>query len=200
MAWDTNILIDYGKYGELMWESDDFDPPISETTYLDELIALNEIMHLWMIRDIRIRMPEAQLFDAGRRRKRGLDLKTLELRLHQLTEFHAALACISLDTNIDNSVPPLAPLDDDWTNDDWDRALVEHAVATGCHVFLTRDQRLHRHVPQTSETFLAIMSPADLLLYLAESGELSLAQVGRHIAPDSHKWVHILVRQPPFAT
>jgi hypothetical protein len=94
--------------------------------------------------------------------------------------------------NIDNAVLPLAPLEEDASSDDWDRALVEHAIATGCHVFLTRDQRLRKRVPQSSETFVAIMSPADLLLYLTESGELTLAQIGKHIAPDSHKWVHVL--------
>jgi hypothetical protein len=33
VAWDTNMLIDYAEFGDLMWEDDDFDPPISEPCY-----------------------------------------------------------------------------------------------------------------------------------------------------------------------
>jgi hypothetical protein len=42
MALDTNILIDYAEFGDLMWAEDhEFDPPISEPHYLEELVVLS---------------------------------------------------------------------------------------------------------------------------------------------------------------
>lgn len=55
VAWDTNVLIDYAEFGDLMWEDDNFGPPISEPYYREELVALDTLIHLWMMRNIRVR-------------------------------------------------------------------------------------------------------------------------------------------------
>jgi hypothetical protein len=84
MAWDTNILIDYAQFGDLMWEEDhEFNPPTSEPRYRGELVALNTIIQLWMMRDIRVRAPERQIEDA----QRELDAAQWELRARQLHHF-----------------------------------------------------------------------------------------------------------------
>jgi hypothetical protein len=189
VAWDTNILIDYAKYGQLMWETDEFDPPIQEDRYREELIALKEFMNLWMLRDIRIRMPFRQIGDAGRR----LDDKTCGLRRWQLEQFHVALSCVSLDAEIDASVKPFEALPEESSHDDWDKSLVEEAIATGCHVFLTGDRRLKKRLVRAAgDSFVAILSPTEVLDFLAEAGELSLARIGQEVLPDTHKFTHII--------
>lgn len=189
VAWDTNILIDYAQYGAPMWEADEFSPAIKEGRYQQELVALCELMHFWLLRDVRIRMPLRQLDDA----KRRLSEQRRDLRLWQLMQFSAALSCISLDANIDENVEPFDSLSDGSSNDEWDKSLVEEAVVTGCHVFLTGDRSLKRRLgPMARKSFVQILSPTDLLDLLAETGELSLARVGQELLPDSHKWVHIM--------
>jgi hypothetical protein len=203
MAWDTNILIDYAKYGEMIWADDQRDPPVAEERYQEELIALRAIMNLWTFRDIRIRMPFRQIWDA----KLRLDNKPEELwqseieqfnktqavRLWQIEQFRAALSCVSLDTEIDANVEPYAVLSDESSNDDWDRSLVEEAIATGCHVFLARDRKLKKRLERmTRDSCITILSPTEMLDSLAEADELSIAQSGPHIAPDLHKLTHVM--------
>ena len=52
IAWDTNLLIDYFQYGRALWNREiDIGAP-----YSDELEALQLVMSLWVIRDIRFRV------------------------------------------------------------------------------------------------------------------------------------------------
>ncbi|MGH9446401.1 MAG: hypothetical protein ACRD3O_11845 [Terriglobia bacterium] len=203
IAWDTNILIDYAKYGELMWADDEFNPPVAEERYQEELVALNEIMQLWMLRDIRIRMPFRQIDDAKLRLANkpqevwDQEIEQFErsqvVRLWQLEQFHAALACVSLDTEIDSNVEAFQTLPEESSNDDWDKSLLEEAIATGCHVFLTGDRKLKKRLSRLAhDSFVVVLSPTDLLDSLAEADELSLAKIGQHVMPDSHKFVHIM--------
>jgi len=203
LAWDTNILIDYAQYGHLVWADDEPDFPVEEKRYQEKLIALREIMNLWMLRDIRIRMPFRQIYDAKIRlgnkpeefweKKIEQFRKTQAIRLWQLEQFHSALSCISLDTEIDSSVKPFATLPDESTNDQWDESLLEEAVATGCHVFLTGDRKLKKRLDRVaSDSYVAILSPTSLLDSLIEADELSIAKIGQYVMPDSHKFVHIM--------
>jgi hypothetical protein len=203
MAWDTNILIDYAQYGELIWTDENFNPPVPEGRYQEELVALKEIMNLWMLRDIRIRMPFRQIWDAKlrlgskpkelRERETEQFLKTREIRLWQLEQFQAALACVSLDAEIDAAVEPFGVLPEGSSNDEWDKSLVEEGIATGCHVFLTGDQKLRKRLASAAhDSFVAILSPTELLDFLANAGELSIAKVGQWVLPDTHKFSHIM--------
>jgi hypothetical protein len=189
MAWDTNILIDYAEFGELMWEENrEFDPPVFEPRYREELIALDVLVQLWMMRDIRVRSPQRQIFDA----KRELTKAQLELRERQLDHFLAALTCIELDKEVLENVKPLEPLPDESTSDEWDESLVQEAIQTGCHVFLTGDRRLRSRFQQVArESFLVIMSPSGLRQALSEASELGLGSAG-YMLPDNHKWVHFM--------
>jgi hypothetical protein len=42
------------------------------------------------------------------------------------------------------------------------------------------------------DSFVAVLSPTELLDFLAEAGELSFARIGQELLPDSHKYVHIM--------
>jgi len=189
IAWDSNILIDYAQYGSLMWEDDEFDPPVTERRYRGELLALCELMNMWMSRDIRIRMPARQTIDASNR----LDPEVRELRLWQIQLFQAALRCIDLDADIEANVVPFAPLGRKATNDDWDRSLTEEAIANGCHVFLTGDRKLRKKLADiASDAFIDLFSPSELFDRLSHSGETLFARTGELLMPDNHKWSHVM--------
>lgn len=185
IAWDTNVLSDYADYGHLMWEEDGFDPPVSESHYHAELLALHALMEVWLMRDIRIRIPERQLHDARRR----LDASDWGFREDQIRQFSAALQCIDLDAHISNNMGSFGILSEESTNDDWDQSLLLEAIATGCHVFLTRDKRLRRRLQKEAKaSFVVVMPPTGLIDALAQSGDL-----GFHLTlPDNHKWTHVM--------
>ena len=189
IAWDTNLIIDYAEFGDQMWEDGEFDPPITEPRYRTELIALTNLMNLWMMRDIRVRAPLRQIHDA----RRALSEDQWTVRERQLEEFLSALACIELDKKVLSEVKPFGILsDEDDTNDKWDESLVLEAVATGCHVFLTRDGGLRKRLQQSArDSFLLIMRPSDLLAALARANELGLGS-GDYMLPDNHKWIHFM--------
>jgi hypothetical protein len=189
IAWDTNILIDYAEFGHLMWDEDrDFDPGVSEPRYLEELHALNTIVTLSEVRDIRARAPQRQIYDA----KRSLTVDQWEIRATQLHHLLASLTCIELDKDIQENVEPFDPLPEESANSDWDESLVHEAVATGCHVFLTRDSNLRNRLgPGARKRFLAVMAPTDLQQALAEAGELGWGGEG-YIFPDNHKILHLI--------
>ena len=172
MAWDTNILSDYAEFGDLIWAAegdDEFNLPVTESRYRDELVALSDIMWLWTIRDIRVRVPDRQIHDA----RRGLDEAAWEVRERQLHHFLAALRCIELDKDIIENVPPFDPLPEGSSNDEWDESLVLEAIENGCHIFLTRDGRLRRRLQQRArEAFMVIVPPTELLQILAAADEL----------------------------
>jgi hypothetical protein len=188
MAWDTNVLIDYAEYGDLMWEEDrEFDPPIEEAHYRQEIMALGTLVQLWMIRDIRVRAPERQIYDA----QREMSEAQWKLRARQLHHFLAAVTCVELDKEVNEKVQPFDPLPEGSTSDEWDESLVLEAVETGCHVFLTSDRRLRRRLHRMARTScLVILSPSELRDVLADAEELGWG--GDGYFPDNHKWMHFI--------
>jgi hypothetical protein len=193
IAWDTNILIDYAEFGDLIWGPEDdeeyeFDPPVQETRYRQELVALYRLVQLWMMRDIRVRAPQRQIDDA----QRELSESQWEIRATQLHHFLAAVRCTLLDKDSLENVAPFPTLPEGSTGDEWDSSLVSEAAATGCHVFLTRDDGLQRRLSQTArESLLVIMSPSALVKALEDAGELGWGGEG-YIFPDNHKWLHFM--------
>lgn len=189
VALDTNILIDYAQFGHLIWDEDyEFAPPITEGRYLEELHALNTLVLLSEARDIRFRAPQRQIHDA----RRALDEEQWEIRARQLHHLLAALTCIQLDKEVLENVRPFDVLPDGSTNSDWDASLVQEAIATGCHVFLTRDDGLRNRLFQCArDEFLVILSPAELQYALAGAGDLGWGGEG-YIFPDNHKILHLI--------
>ena len=193
IAWDTNILIDYAEFGDLIWGPEDdegyeFDPPVQEARYRQELVALYKLVQLWMMRDIRVRAPQRQIDDA----QRELSESQWEIRATQLHHFLAAVQCTLLDEDSLENVAPFPALPEGSTGDEWDSSLVSEAIATGCHVFLTRDDGLRRRLSQTArESFLVIMSPSVLIKALEDAEELGWRGEG-YVMPDNHKWLHFM--------
>jgi hypothetical protein len=187
MAWDTNVLSDYADFGFDIWEAD-FDPPVVEPRYRAELVALCDLMSLWMMRDIRIRVPERQINDSAR----DLDPVRWEQRKAQIQQLQAATACVGLDVDIDEAALGWAPLPMAFDHDGWDESLIDEAIMSGCHVFLTRDGRLLKRALEWADARLAVLSPVELLGALERSGNTSFVTFGCHLLPDSHKWVHVM--------
>lgn len=189
VAWDSNILIDFAAFGDLMWDDREFDPPISEPRYRTELVALDALVQLWMMRDIRIRAPERQIDDC----RRQLNEAQWNVRFRQLHQILAALTCIELDREVLANVQPFDTLPHGSSGDDWDESLVLEAIATGCHVFLTRDARLRRRLGRAArEAFMVIMPPSDLHGALLGAGEAAFGGIDGYIFPDNHKWIHFM--------
>jgi hypothetical protein len=104
----------------------------------------------------------------------------------------AAVQCTQLDIESLENVSPFPTLPEGSTNNEWDASLVSEAVATGCHVFLTRDDRLERRLSSIArESGLAIMPPSALIKALGNSGELGFGGEG-YMMPDNHKWLHFM--------
>jgi hypothetical protein len=141
-----------------------------------------------MMSDIRVRAPERQIDDA----QRELSESQWEIRATQLHHFLAAVQCTLLDEDSLGNVAPFPALPEGSTSDEWDSSLVSEAAATGCHVFLTRDDGLRRQLSQTArESFLVIMSPSALIKALEDAGELGWGGEG-YVMPDNHKWLHFM--------
>jgi hypothetical protein len=197
VAWDTNILVDYGCFGGAMWSDDLFDPPIKDDEYRANLVALQALMELWLVRDIRIHVFDRQLTDS----RRQLPAERLTARMRQVEEIVAALQCLSHDTDdwepdVDEAMP--VPCSLGWMEPGADRELLEGAIDAGCHVFLTRDHDdVLRHAPVLEAYWLAPLSPADLLDRLVSAGEFTFATASAFCIPDSHKWGHVMAACNP---
>lgn len=191
VAMDTAILIDYGQHGYAIWAADQFKPSVPDGVYRDELIALAELMHLWMIRDMRFHVFDRQLTDS----KRVMSDQHASLRQRQVEQLSAALDCLGHGTQgwqpqDGETWPPPADLSDLPPNAD--RDLLAAAIDAGCHVFLTRDKPLLNKAEHVARYWVALMSPADLLDTLAATGEVGLTNAGAFLIPDTHKLIHVM--------
>jgi hypothetical protein len=197
LAWDTNILSDYADFGALIWADEEFEPPVTEDKYRAEVLALYALMQLWMMRDIRIRVPQRQVDDA----RRQLETERRRVRIHQIEQLRSALVCVGLDADIDHALGHLPPFPVTSGNDEWDRSLMSEALLTGCHVFLTRDRVVLHRAPEMAASWLAVMSPTQLMAALRRANETSITAVGQYLMPDSHKWGHVMsaIKEEPDA-
>lgn len=191
VAMDTAILIDYGKYGAGIWSDEEFDPSVPDEMYRQELISFAQLMHLWMIRDIRFHVFDRQLTDS----KRAMSNEHALLRQRQVEQLGAALDCLGHGTDgwqpkDGETLPPPADLSD--FPPGADRDLLAAAIDAGCHIFLTRDKALMKKAKRVARHWLALMSPTELLDALAEAGELGFTTAGAFLVPDLHKLVHVM--------
>jgi hypothetical protein len=172
VAWDTNLLIDYFEHGRALWEAESL-PETVPGSYGEELEALQIVMAIWILRDIRFYILERTLTDA----RGALATRHLEARLSAFRAFTAALR-FSEETGDPREAPPLVlprteleralasvPAGND-------RVLVREAALKGMHVFLTRDVGIHRAAPALGAFGLLLASPGDLLEELTACGAL----------------------------
>lgn len=171
VAWDTNLLIDYFNYGVQLWNGDSLPDEVGEAG--EELEGLQMVMSLWVVRDIRFRILEGVLDDSKRK---PLSPERRAHRLHAWNEFELALQ-LAADEEHDWPVPMnlvVGDLSDRLRRVPLgnDRRLVEDAVRSGMHVFMTCDKGVQRARSDLEEVGLLIASPLDLLEELAGAGAL----------------------------
>lgn len=181
IAWDTNLLIDYFNHGAALWRGEELVG--SEPTHSEQLEALQVIMALWVLRDIRMAILPGTVVDS---RKAQVPADRQRRRSQALHQFFAAIDVIAGD-----STPILPPLLlpanhlDEATlvvPEGGDRHLVRAAVRGGAHVFLTCDRKVLAAASALRPFGLLITSPQDLLEPLAASGALfCLTDPNRHL-------------------
>lgn len=193
LAWDTNLLIDYFGHGAALWHGDDLPDATGE--YGLQLEALQLVMALWVLRDVRIVLLPASISDA----RKQLAPERYAARRQAFAEFARAISLVA-----DDAPPPQPPL---FLPDaalleavsrvpaGGDRTLVEQAVHAGAHVFLTRDDGVMKTAAALRPFGLVLATPQDLLELLAGSGALCcMLDPARHLYwpfPDLQRVTHL---------
>lgn len=194
VAWDTNLLIDYFEHGERLWANDSLPARVAGE-YGEELEALQLIISLWVVRDIRFHILESSIDDgpialAATRRTR---------RRHAWEEFCAAISLVADDEDRphDTLLLPASALEAalEHVPEGYDRELIRGAVASRHHVFLTRDKGILAARNDLRPFGLHIASPQDLVEDLAGAGALHCLFHPRHLywpAPDQQRVAHLI--------
>lgn len=161
--------------------------------------ALVDVVQLWWWRDVRFRVGDEHLKDDRRKRMSAARQRAREAAVHELDQDFAdrggfqpivdpdepvcdALCAIHVAGHAEQRRQPSAG--HRWPRDALDRALVREAYETGCHVFLTEDKGILRSHGSLGCDGLAILTPAQLIDALDESGELPHGNMLDHPAPD----------------
>lgn len=191
VAWDTNILIDWRDFGSILLEDDAALRPGLDAKHSEDLVALGAIMNLiWMTRDIRIRPLSKQRCDFRRDDSSNADTRRIK-RERQLDEIASALICVGLGEPTEDEVFSTVDWKVPFIEQPADRALVEEALASGSHVFLTRDARILRHAQRLWALGLRVQRPSELLDDLLFADEFHRPFGPDGLACDSHKWHHV---------
>ncbi|GAA0993360.1 hypothetical protein GCM10009563_09150 [Subtercola frigoramans] len=195
VAWDTNLLIDYFEHGMQLWEGEALPQKVL-ADHGEELEGLQLVMSLWVLRDIRFHILLGVIDDS----KNQLDPLRRRQRVHAWKEFCAALALVEDDGY---GLPtPCADLGDLEIKDALshvpagnDRTLVEDALRSGMHVFMTCDKGVLRAREHLTPLGLLIASPLDLLEELGASGALHCLFERQHLywpMPDQQRVSHLI--------
>jgi hypothetical protein len=206
VAWDTNLLLDYFQFGSALWEGDGLPDSVGQD-YAAELEGLQLLLGLWVFRDIRFLILPDTIEDA----KKKLSPERRGDRIRAFEEFAAALRLVgSGEADLDvpsrrgllilpeselrralAEVPP-----------GFDRRLVEAAVRSGAHIFLTRDAGVLRSRNVLRPFGLLMASPLDLLEELVGCGAFDCLLKPRCAywpMPDQQRVAHLIRALPPVA-
>jgi len=201
VAWDTNVLIDYLTHGPAMWEG---EPLEIEHADAEEVEALDLLIQVWQVRDVRFTIFPRSIDDA----RRALARERRYARAKAVDEFAAALTLTAGeeedDAFVDGPSQQPLPLQLPTTLRDQalsrvpegaDRELVGLALAAGVHVFLTRDRGVLAARENIRPHGLLLASPLDLLEELAACGAL-LCVLRRETTywpiPDVQRMAHLV--------
>jgi hypothetical protein len=197
---DTNLLIDYFQHGRALWQGESLVGELGG--YGEELEALQLIVAVWVIRELRFHVLPRVLVDA----KRKLSQERLDQRANALENFAAALRLVgdeadkkpvshharSLKGNAGfRGVLGQVPAED--------RPLVADAVELDAHVFLTRDRGVLACRQALRPFGLLIATPGDLLEQLAACGALHCLMVPGAAywpLPDQARVAHLIYALP----
>lgn len=206
IAWDTNILIDYFKYGRVLWEGGNLSD-FADGDYAGELEGLQLLTALWVLRDIRFVVLPASIRDA----KKRLSAERQADRIRAFEEFTSALTLVSSgelsgvdppsregllilpDSLLENAVANLPQ--------GFDRTLVASAARMGMHVFMTMDKGILRQRAALKSFGLLLASPLDLLEELIACGAFHCMLEPRFAnwpMPDQMRVGHLIRALPTF--
>lgn len=181
---DTNLLIDYFQHGRALWEGESLVGELGE--YGEELEALQLIVAVWVIRELRFHVLPRVLVDA----KRKLSRERFAERANALENFAAALQLVGSEVDEEPVSSHARSLNGNagflrvlGRVPGEDRPFVADAVELDAHVFLTRDRGVLACRQALRPFGLLIASPGDLLEQLAASGALHCLMV-----PDAAYW------------
>lgn len=171
LAWDTNLLIDYFDHGKALWTGSEL--PAADDKLGENLEALQIVMALWVLRDIRIVLLPGILSDARKR----LSEQRRSDRINAFAEFARAISLTTDDPAPSPDPPlhlPMSALERalESVPSGGDRMLVGQAVRAGVHAFLTRDEGVLASAATLRPFGLAVVDPQDLLEHLAACGAL----------------------------
>lgn len=198
IALDTNLLIDYFQYGRALWEGDAL-PDIIPDDHGEQLEALQLIVALWVVRDIRFRVLRGFLDDS----KKGLPRDRARQRRGAWSEFRSAISLVAddgdfigdpltLPRSVHEAALAKVPAGKD-------RELVGEAVRRRVHVFATRDKGILAAGPAFRPLGLRIVTPQDLLGDLADCGALCCLVdpwYMRWPLPDQQRVAHLIRALP----
>lgn len=170
IAWDTNILLDYLQHGFNMW--DGLELPVKEGKYRADLEALDALLNLSILLDIRFFLFDRALVDA----KKSLTPERRQQRSLAIDRFAEALYFSDYelpDHNNDHDLmqPETVAMSVDHHRhrehlsllpDGHDRMLVMEALDRDIHIFMTRDQGILRHAERFIPLGLLLASPSGL--------------------------------------
>ncbi|MER5326760.1 hypothetical protein [Streptosporangium roseum] len=205
IAWDTNILIDYFKYGRALWEGDNL-PDFADGDYAGELEGLQMLIALWVLRDIRFVVLPASIKDA----KKRLSAEHQTNRIRAFEEFTSALSLVSGGpSGVDPPsregllVLPDSLLESAVANlpQGFDRLLVWSAARMGMHAFMTMDKGILRYRAALKPFGLLLVSPLDLLEELIACGAFHCMLAPRFAhwpMPDQMRVGHLIRALPTF--
>jgi hypothetical protein len=196
IVWDTNLLIDYFQHGRALWRGESLVGELGE--YGEELEALQLIVAIWVIRELRFRVLPRVLVDA----KRRLSQERRAERVNALESFAAALRLVGSPADEEPMSCVARSLEG---NDGFrrvpaeDRPLIADAVGLDAHVFLTRDRGVLACRQALRPFGLLIATPGDLLEQLAACGALHCLMVPAAAywpLPDQARVTHLINALP----
>ncbi|MEV5808706.1 hypothetical protein [Streptomyces parvulus] len=185
MAWDTNVLIDYLKFGKALWNDEELD--IEDPKYADQVYAIGNILDpYYCFWDIRVHLFDEILNDA----KRKLSIERQSQREWAIDRFARALMFAEWSEEEETPEPdngfaqdslfhvePVEPSEGsahqrltDALPNGHDRILVNEAIERGMHVFLTQDRGILKAAHLARTVDLLIVSPCGFIQLFEEAG------------------------------
>jgi hypothetical protein len=205
IVWDTNILIDYFKYGRLLWEGGRMQDLVDDD-YASELEGLQLLLALWVLRDIRFVILPATIRDA----KKRLSVERKAQRIEAFKEFSSALSLmdggfsgIDFPSKDGLLILPESLLETAVAGlpQGFDRALVASAARMGAHAFMTMDKGILKQREAFKKFGLFLASPLDLLVELIACGAFHCMLEPRYAywpIPDQMRVGHLINALPEF--
>jgi hypothetical protein len=206
IALDTSVLINFTKFGRLMLDD---GLAIGVGGADEDVLALGNLLSLWMSRAIRFHLSPLNVEDA----KRSLADDQREEREQALFGLAAAITChngSNLDWSVRSDPSDQLELDLDLHSElqditaglpnGYDRRLVREALAQERHVFLTCDKRLVNRSAKLAQFGLLVCLPSQLMAMFAKHGvdAMSGGTIPHEGCPyavwmfgDTHKWLHL---------